>query len=350
MRIVLKLASGIYLAGYGLRKRLYKAGIRKAKRLKRTKVISIGNLSVGGTGKTPFVSFLARELSQQALTVAIVSRGYKGRANKNPTIVSNTQQTIIMDYREVGDEALMLARALEGIPVVIGRRRYDASRLAEEDFNPHTILLDDGFQHWGLARDLDIVLFDCSQELSSLRLLPEGRLREPLSALARADIVILNKCNLANSKKIAALENIVSGKAPQALFIHSDLTLQGIRKIKDHREILPAEFLNGKKIIAFCGIAQPDSFFEMLSQEGAEIMYPLEFPDHYSYTVEDIRKIETAFMAKNGELIITTEKDAVKIETLISAELPYYLTQISTALFPDEAGKFWGKIYSVLRE
>ena len=142
-----------------------------------------GQSQCGGTGKTPFVIFLASKLASRQVKTVVVSRGYLGTANRHPTIVSDESHLLRQDYREVGDEPLMIAKNLVGTPVLIGRRRYDVARLALQRFSPQLILLDDGFQHWQLARDMNIVLMDATQKKSAFRLIPAGRLREPFSAL-----------------------------------------------------------------------------------------------------------------------------------------------------------------------
>ncbi len=348
MNFPLNLASGLYRTGYELRKLLYSIGVRHSRQVAKAKIICIGNLSVGGTGKTSFVAFLAQQLCQENYKVAIVSRGYKGSANRKPTIVSNAEKILINNYRLVGDEPLLLARSLNNIPVVIARKRYAAAKLAADTFAPQVILLDDGFQHWGLARDLDIVLLDATDELAALNLLPAGKLREPLSALERAGIVIITKCNLAGSKKCAVLENIVKKHSPQALLIRCELALNGLRKVSEPHKILPAEFLQKKKIVACCSIANPDSFFDMLWQENAEIVYQFEFADHYHYTEADVKKIETAYRAKNADFIVTTEKDWIRLEQLISTDVPYYTLQVAPVICTDDSEKFWNKINTVL--
>lgn len=346
---MLNLASNIYRLGYELKKGLYTVGICGSKSVPRTKIICVGNLSVGGTGKTPFVIYLASKLAAKKIKTVVVSRGYLGTANKSPVIVSDGTRLLRRDYREVGDEPLMIASSLKGIPVLIGRDRYNVAKLAQERFSPQLILLDDGFQHWRLARDMNIVLFDTTQKKSALQLIPAGRLREPLYALSRADVVVLTKCNFTDRTNIIWLENIVKKYAPSTLYIHSDLEFNGLLKLDNPENLIPVSFLKDKKIIAFCGIANPEPFFQMLKQAGAHIIERFIFSDHHKFSSGDVRKIEESLERNNAELIVMTEKDAVKLEELPIKKDAYYYTCISPTLWENEEEPFWEKIYGVLK-
>ncbi len=350
MKALQSLASLVYRIGYECKRGFYAAGICKSLNVAETTIICIGNLTVGGTGKTPFVAFLAKELASRSFRVAIVSRGYRGSANKSPTVVSKPDRILKKDYKDAGDEPLLLAKALPGIPVVIGRDRYEAARLAQQLFSPHLILLDDGYQHWRLARDFNIVLIDVSRPLENLKLLPAGTLREPLSALNRADIVIMTKCNLATEDALSTMENLVKEYAFNAIKVHAGLAFKEIKPYNNPTRSMALEELEGKKVIAFCGIANSESFFTMLTDTGAKILELFPYPDHHIYTFDDIEKIETAYREHRADMILTTDKDAVKLENVILKPEIYFYTCIAPFIWEKDEEVFWRTLNRPLPE
>lgn len=338
-----------YYTGYIIKRTLFQKGVLRSRRLSEVPIICIGNLTVGGTGKSPFVAYVTEHLLQNGKKTVIISRGFKGKKNSCPTIVSDGNDLIDTDYKNVGDEPLMLARALPGTPVVIGRNRFSAAQLAYERFKPDVILLDDGFQHWALERDFDVVLFDATQPLSELRLLPSGRLREPLSAVARAHAVVITKTNFAEQAQRKKLENIIRANAKVTPIFHSELHIDGLRAIMCEEPLSP-ESVSGKKIIAFCGIANPSSFSSLIQCLGANIVSFHTYRDHYPFSRQDTQKIERSFRDNECDVIITTEKDAVRLNGIIDTALPYCYMKVSPTLYKNEEDAFWNMLSPVLSQ
>ena len=278
--------SAIYGTVSGTRNRLYDHGVLSARQL-RGPVVSIGNIAAGGSGKTPFVIALGEVLKRRGVSFDVLSRGY-GRKTKGVALVNPDGSA-----REFGDEPLLIARKLE-VSVVVGEDRYAAGRLAEENFGPRLHLLDDGFQHRGLARDFDIVLVSAGDAVSSL--LPRGRLREPLSALARADAVVLTNDATPDGLPIA----------------HQKLW-------RVQRDIIAPEV--DDPCLAFCGIARPAAFFAQLRAAGVNVLATRTFRDHHAYTEADIHGLCREADRAGADGFLTTEKDAVKLDAL-PAQLP----------------------------
>jgi len=277
----------IFSAGVRIRNSLYDRGFAGVKRLSRT-TISIGNLSVGGSGKTPFVILLGELLKVRGVKFDVLSRGY-GR---------QTRGTLVVDpggaARNFGDEPLLIARRL-GVPVVLGEDRYDAGRVAEARFGPQMHLLDDGFQHRALARDFDIVLV--TPDDARDRLLPAGRLREPLQSLKRADAVVLT-----------------AGASAQAFPVEGKL-LWRVR-----RAIAPANV--PARPVAFCGIARPQNFFLQLRAAGIEPAAEAVYRDHYAYSERDVRELLEVKQRSEATGFVTTEKDAINLGPFLAALEP----------------------------
>lgn len=271
--------SALFGIAVGLRNSFYERGILKSRSLARP-VISIGNLSVGGSGKTPFVIALGRLLKEQGIEFDVLSRGY-GRQSKEITIVDAQGSP-----EQFGDEPLLIARKL-GVPVVVGADRYRAGLVAEERFPQSRLhLLDDGFQHRRLHREFDIVLF--SDEDLRDTLLPIGRLREPVSSLRRADAVVL------------ADASTISEPASVVWRVHRSISCSGPKN----------------RVIAFCGIARPEQFFQGLKHLGMDLADTLAFRDHHRYTQRDIDTLLES-QAKTGvTALVTTEKDVINLGPL----------------------------------
>jgi tetraacyldisaccharide 4'-kinase len=261
-------------------------------------VVSIGNLSVGGSGKTPFVLMLGDLLKQRGISFDVLSRGY-GRRTRGVAVVDPGGAP-----QDFGDEPLLIARKLD-VPVIVGEQRFEAGRLAEERFAPRLHLLDDGFQHRALARDFDIVLV--TPEDAHDRLLPAGRLREPLSALARADAVVLT-----------------SG-APENMF-----PLDGKLVWRAHGRIAPCEL--PQHPLAFCGIARPRNFFVQLRNAGVDLAGEASFRDHHQYREKDIRDLIAAASRSEADGFVTTEKDAINLGGYFSALKPLAVVPVKMEL------------------
>ncbi|MBZ5720655.1 MAG: tetraacyldisaccharide 4'-kinase [Acidobacteriia bacterium] len=277
------------LFGLGVRARnaLYDRGVLRAQRLQGL-VISIGNLSVGGSGKTPFVLLLGELLKARAITFDILSRGY-GRTTRGVALVDPGGSS-----REFGDEPLLMARRL-GVAVVVGEDRYQAGLFAEEKFGTQLHLLDDGFQHRALARDFDIVLV--TPDDARDRLLPAGRLREPTKSLARADAVVLT-----------------SGASPELFHLDGKLVW------RVRRGILPNNV--PERPVVFCGIARPQNFLMQLRTAGIEPVAEALFRDHHAYSEQDVRDLLNLRQRSEAGGFVTTEKDAINLGGYLSALQP----------------------------
>ncbi len=301
---------------YGLviriRNRCYDLYIFPIRKIQSCKVISVGNISVGGTGKTPFVSFLARFLKNKQKNVVILSRGY-GRKSKGTVIVSDGN-SVLASPDEAGDEPYLLARQLSGTPVVVEGDRIKGAQFILDEFEPDIILLDDAFQHRRIARDLDILLMDASQSRRKMHLLPFGVLREPFSSVKRGDIVCLTKVNQTTDADWLQSKINKQTSAPIILCSHEPCQLVHIVKDKKH----DLSYLKDKNALLFSGIAKPDSFQQTVQQCGAKIIRHLKFSDHFQYKRENLEKIHQLSKSLAADLIITTEKDAVRITKCLS--------------------------------
>jgi tetraacyldisaccharide 4'-kinase len=300
------LAAG-YRMGAALRVRAYGQGWLKSQRLGRP-VISVGNLSAGGTGKTPLVIHVARILIARGLRPCILTRGYGRAVSSDLTVISPGAESRA-DVREAGDEPVLISRAVSGAPILISADRVRAGRLAEERFRIDAHILDDGFQHLALQRDLDIVLIDVTQEFRAGAVLPAGLLREPPSALARADMILLTRSELGDP---AAVEAEVRTLNPGALVLRCSTKLEGFVNLLDG-EFRPASEILDKPMMAFCGIGNPRAFFSDLRKWGAKVVTEQSYPDHHFYSPRDVSRILARFKRSGATALVTTEKDALKL-------------------------------------
>lgn len=311
--------------GYGVLQSLRAAGYRKKifpSRQLPCKVISVGNITVGGTGKTPMAIYLAREIKQAGRRVAIVSRGYKGGAERRGGVVANGT-TICMDPLTAGDEPYMMACRLEGIPVIVGRNRFAAGLLAIDHFQPDVIVLDDAFQHLMLRRDIDLVLIDAMHPFGNGRMLPRGTLREPIAALGRASACILTRSNAAGAEALAvtrARVKLLVGNRPifeslQEPYFYlvpggDQTTLQTVPDFPGSHDLVD---IKSRKVFGFSGIARNEDFQRTVKDLGFNVTGFLEFPDHYFYSAADQKKIMRVAEESGAQRLITTEKDHVRL-------------------------------------
>jgi tetraacyldisaccharide 4'-kinase len=323
---VLDLLSMAYGWAVQTREQLYRRGILSQKSLP-AKVISVGNLTTGGSGKTPVTIYLARLFRKEGKKVAILSRGYRRERGRDLDIVSDTG-SIRLSAAKAGDEPYMMAKALPGVPVLVGKDRYSCGLKAIESFGADTILLDDGFQHRRLRRDIDILLIDGMRGLGNGKLLPGGPIREPIQAIERADIILITK---ATSER----ERVVLPYSPSAPLFTSRYITSSTKCLADGKEF-PPSFLEGKRVVAFCGIANPDAFLLLVESTGAHVVKSVFFPDHHQYLPKDIKAIR--FLDGPLDLYLTTDKDAVKLgEKMDGLEKPVYALQIDVELYREEA-------------
>jgi tetraacyldisaccharide 4'-kinase len=293
----------LYSSALRLRALLYRVGLFKTLRLPRP-VIAIGNITVGGTGKTPVTAYIARLLLRQGYRVAVLSRGYGGSLEGQTCVVSDGA-TIMLSAGECGDEPFLLASTLPGLLVIIGPDRYAAGLMAMQQLSPDVFLLDDGFQHLRLHRDLNILLQDFSRPFGNGLTLPAGILREPAAAARRADLVIFTR-----APEGAATPKAVSG-TPACVSSH---TLADLLPLSGGVS-LPFSGCTGT-VLAFAGIADPESFFAGLRNEGLNLAGCLSFPDHADYTKERCHEIAETMKSCGAEYLVTTEKDGVKLKNL----------------------------------
>lgn len=303
------LAAG-YRMGSALRIAAYRRGWLASRRLNRP-VVSVGNLSVGGTGKTPFVAFLADLLVRHGWKPGILTRGY-GRRKGPKEIAIEPGAGSPPDPREVGDEPALLARKLPELPIVVSADRYSAGLLAENKFGVEVHILDDGFQHLELARDVDIVLLDCTQAHSNRELLPSGRLREPLEALKRAHLVALSRTELIDPQP---MEESVRQANPKASIFRCKTKLKGLLNLS-HGALENFGAKQNEPIHAFCGIGNPSAFFDDLERWGFAVASRSAFPDHHVYRAQEITHLITLARQSGAKTLITTEKDAVNLSRL----------------------------------
>lgn len=262
------------------------------------KVISVGNITLGGTGKTTFVEYLSGLLSSQGRKVAVLSRGYGRNIAKQGA-------------QGIGDEPAMLQKKLPNVQVVVNKNRIKAAFKAINDYGSQVLILDDGFQQWRICKDLEIVTLDAADPFGNYRLLPAGFLREPLSALKRADVFVLTQVGLIQN--IDELTDELKRINPKALIIESIHRPEGFAGISNPDEFLGVDALRGKNALIFSGIGNPQGFENSISGLGINIAKSLKFSDHHDYTQVDIDNIIKEARQLNLETIITTHKDAVKI-------------------------------------
>ncbi len=321
---LLLILSWFYGFSHRLRLNLYKIGILKIKELP-VPVISIGNITVGGTGKTPTVIMIAELIKETGKNAAVLSRGYKGKAKEEINVVSDGNK-ILMKPLESGDEPYMTALRLKGVPVITGADRYKTGMYAVEKFGAEVLLLDDGYQHVQLNRDLNILLLDSGSPFGNGYLLPRGTLREPVSYLNRADIIIL-KGQGARGKG-QELNSLTRG-IPICKSYHIN---DGFFDMNNNKTI-SLDAAKGKRGFAFCGIASPESFKNSLKDAGIDIKGFVPFDDHYQFTKEDIVDLINKARETGSEILVTTEKDAVRLKEFEPIPFSVWILKISMEIF-----------------
>lgn len=305
----LYLASLLYSRAVKARLTLYSRSLLPTKELP-CKVISVGNITVGGSGKTPMTIFIADYLKKRGCRTVVVSRGYGNTLKGGIGVVSDGTK-ILLTPRRGGDEPYLMAVRLKGVPVVVGADRYSAGLAAIRRFKPHCIILDDGFQHIRLKRDLNILLIDSSRGFGNGYLLPRGILREPIDGVRRADMVMVKGATEQIDEECLApvrgLPTLSFRYRPSGL-----LSLNGGRS--------DISLLAGKRVIAVAAIANPASFVRTLEECGAEVISTLFYPDHHWYSREEVGQIrgEATRLKDRADMIVTTEKDMVKLGGLVS--------------------------------
>ena len=298
------------------------------------KVISVGNVTVGGTGKTPLTMWIAQWYQHHGWRVAVLSRGYKAQTPRSLQVVSRGDGPLL-DWRAAGDEPYLLARALPGVPVIIGQDRYRSGRYACDHFGAQIVILDDGFQHLALHRDLDVVLLDATNPFGHGTLLPHGILREPVQALRRADAIVLTRVESAPAPLSALQQQIRRWATHQPLYM-----MTTVPEVLQHVMTGTAEklaWLQQRRVVAFAGIGNPLAFATTLAQLGAEVAICVAFPDHHPYTAHDWHTLMAMAQAQRASCLITTEKDAVRLPPHWQAPMPVYALRIGVAISPGQS-------------
>lgn len=304
---MLKILSEVYGFLVKIRNKMYDKGIIKEKKVENVFIVCIGNITVGGTGKTPAVQYFARKYMRDGKKTAIVSRGYKG-VRQNDTMIVSDGEKIMASYAESGDEPFLHALNLK-IPVIVSKNRFNGCMLAKERFDTEVIIMDDGFQHRKLKRDWNIVLIDAINPFGNNHLVPDGILREPISELRRANEFIITKSDMVSSEKRKEIYQYLTPYKKKISFaIHKPSYFYDFSGKK-----IEISEIKGKKIFAVSGIANPVSFFKNIEKYSPDIVGKKTYSDHHDFEEKDINDIKREFKSGNYDYIIITEKDYVKM-------------------------------------
>lgn len=286
--------------------------------------ISVGNITAGGTGKTPMVQYICRTLLAQGCRPAVLTRGYKGKSSKESAIVSDGTH-IYMDPASSGDEPYLLAKSLPQCAVIVGRSRVASAKLGLATIKPDVFVLDDGFQHRQLGRNLDILLIDATNPFGYGYVLPRGILREPLEGLKRASIFILTKANLVSEQTIEDIKLTLTHWAPQTKIVECTHKPMKPIRLRDwgssltHEEVTNSCTLSrGTPVLAVSAIGNPKAYTETIKEAGYVVGDEISFGDHYGFTVKDIDYIVSEALKKGIQAIMITEKDAVKLLSMVN--------------------------------
>ncbi len=319
----------LYSALMSLRVLLYNSGFFKRHRLS-VPVVSVGNLHLGGTGKTPLIKYIAKFLQRNGRNPTILSRGYRGKAHGQVNVVSNGRK-IFMAAAACGDEPRLLAESLPGVPVITGKKRAVTGRYAIEQLSADTILLDDAFQHLSIERDLDLVLFNASKPLVEDRILPAGELREPITALKRAHGFIITGADGSNRHNTETIMRFLREHYPgKPTFLGKYKTVEPLYDSRGGTHSL--EEARRLAFYGFCGIANPLCFRQTLTDEHFNILEFSTFRDHHIYSQKDIDMLRKKARSLKAQALITTEKDFVKLGPFFKNAPPLLLLKIELAM------------------
>ncbi len=342
MSALLRPLGAAFGLGVRVRHAAYRHGWFKTRRLNHP-VVSVGNLTAGGTGKTPLVAYIARLLLRHDWRPSILTRGY-GRSSKDAMILLPPDVGRRPDPREVGDEPALLARTIPEVPLVVCADRFRGGQMAEMQHQVNVHILDDGFQHLALARDVEVLVLDATQPLSDRNLLPAGRQREPLSAIRRAQIVVLTRTDSADPLPVEELARKIH---PVARIFRSQTKLLGWTEALSGENV-SMESIRPQKVAAFCALGNPQAFFADLRRWGFDLAAENAFPDHHVYTGGEIDRLAADARAHGATALLTTQKDAVKFSPNWTAQPPILACAIETN-FPD-AGEFESTLLSYLEK
>ena len=326
--LVLPPLGALYGAAVRLRLQAYRRGLLNTTKLD-APVISVGNITVGGTGKTPLVEWFCRALAGEGRKPCVLTRGYRREQPKTRVLVSDGN-AVHASAAEAGDEAFLLAQNLKGIAAVVSdANRAAAGQWALEELNVDAFVLDDGFQHLQLARDLNVLAIDATDPWGANKLLPTGRLREPLSGLMRADCVVVTRAD--NLENVEPLLTELRRRVSCPIFT-SQMRTVGIESLAgENAESGALE----QPIAAFCGVGNPDSFFAQARGENLDLVSTQSFPDHHNFEPRDVDQLIQNARTKGATALVTTAKDAVRLRSLQFA-LPCYVLNIAVAVREEE--------------
>lgn len=314
LQAFLTCAAPVYRLAATFHRGLYRLGFATTHRIE-VPIVSIGNLTLGGTGKTPVVRWLARKLFERGHRPAILSRGYGGRAEAMKTIsalVCADGREVLFPAEIVGDEPVELGMSLPDVPVVVGRKRIAAACLAREQFRPDLLLLDDGFQHYALARQCELVVLDAMRPPWRLRGFPRGSLRESPRALRRAHVAILTRCGQVAPGDVAAFRDWLRRRFPKLLAVATRMQSRGLATLEGDVRFGPAA-LAGKKALFFCGLGRPESAVESLMELSLCVVASHTLADHVALSHEVLAQWRTEAEDLGAQFLVCTRKDAVKI-------------------------------------
>lgn len=314
-RFSFTVVSWFYAWVSALRRWFYLKGVFPQKRVA-CHVVSIGNMTAGGTGKTPITIYFAEQWYKKGMKVGIVSRGYR-RKNKAAVVLVSEGMGPCTTPDAVGDEPYLMAERLKGVPIVVAADRFLGCQELIARFGVEVILLDDGFQHLRLHRDLNLLIIDAANPFGNGHLLPRGPLREPISQIKRADWVIFTRVD-----EGLAMEELMRRVALfQTRMIKSRFEATHLIDLCTH-ECLSPSVLSGKRVLPFCGIGNPEAFLKQLALLGAKPEHPHLFEDHHDYQADDLAAVRAAAETAGIEWLVTTEKDAVKIKAFLPIDRP----------------------------
>jgi tetraacyldisaccharide 4'-kinase len=348
MRFSMRALSGVFRLIVQLRLSSYRNGWRGQHHLG-TQVVAVGNITVGGTGKTPVVELLARSLRDRGRQVAILSRGYKSkkldhpqkwRDRENQPIpgehmpkVVSTGTALLLDSKYAGDEPFMLAKNLDGVAVIVDKNRVKSGLFAVGQLGSDTLLLDDGMQYLDLAHSLDIILIDANAPFGTEALLPRGTLREPPKNLRRANYILITKCSGTSNELLISRIRKYNATAEIIECTHGPIYLENVFT----RERQPLDFLKGKYVGAISAIAVPEAFEGSLEKLGARVEIRRRFSDHYRFSRKEVEKFMQRCVERDMQLIVTTEKDAVRFPHPASIDVPVYFLRIEVEILSGQA-------------
>ena len=356
-RVLMLGLSGLFRLLVQLRIALFRMGWKEQEYFG-VQVVSVGNITVGGTGKTPVVELLAKSLRDEGRKVAILSRGYKSKkldekqkwkdandrlipASEMPKVVS-TGSAMLLDSKYAGDEPFMLAKNLEGVSVIVDKDRVKGARFAVSQLQAETLILDDGMQNFNLAHSIDVVLVDSHSPFGTGALLPRGTLREPPKNLRRASFILITKCDGTSNAELIERIRKYNKTADIIECAHGPKYLENLFP----REQMPLNFLQDKWVGAISAIAAPDNFERLLTKLGARVEIKRHFSDHHRFNRRDVNQFMQRCVERDMELILTTEKDAVRFPKPTEINVPVYFLRIEVEILTGQ--EHWDKLIQLL--